>query len=407
MSMRPDACGPLLVQPTEHIPSRLPKHPDALGQPRGVLIGDFARQVTHSVLEGPEALSAIAAHWPKLYLRDPGASPYQSPGWITGWAKHLSPTTTPVAVLVHHRNGAPLAALALVREHADDGQTIRPLSSPHAEYIRPVGPLGDDPAVVLRILQALDLLACDAEVVLPDIPTGSELSTQLAYHPRWRPGTTSQRARVALPIAYWALPHPERQVQLRRRRQWGELIGDGRVDYRRTQTMAELLAAFDVLAQINQRQNKELHPASPDISTRRWRQVVQHVGPKVAFVATIAVDKRTIAAQLCLQHGPCCYSLITAMEPAKRDLAPGHALLRSLAHDLGRNGTASLDLGRTLHDEGQVAYRNQYGPTWSTTTTYTTNSSSSLTDGIEESSARSSSGSSAGASDRPARRSKR
>jgi CelD/BcsL family acetyltransferase involved in cellulose biosynthesis len=93
--------------------------------------------------------------------------------------------------------------------------------------------------------------------------------------------------------------------------------------------------------------------------------VLNRCGPGTAFIATLALDGEVVAAQLCLTRNRRAYSVVPAMHPNYKDLAPGHALLRHLAQDLTCAGYEHLDLGRTV--PGQHAYKNQYRPRWSET----------------------------------------
>ncbi|WP_256339321.1 GNAT family N-acetyltransferase [Streptomyces sp. 5112.2] len=76
-------------------------------------------------------------------------------------------------------------------------------------------------------------------------------------------------------------------------------------------------------------------------------------------------------AQLCLRPRPRVYSVVTAMDPACREMAAGHALLHLLCADLTTDGCTALDLGRTTTDPGQRAYKAAYGAIWTTTHTFT------------------------------------
>ncbi|MER5376289.1 GNAT family N-acetyltransferase [Streptomyces sp. NPDC002553] len=53
-------------------------------------------------------------------------------------------------------------------------------------------------------------------------------------------------------------------------------------------------------------------------------KVLEHCAP-FEFITTLTLDARPVAAQLCLRHKDRVYSVITAMDPTPRDLAPGYA----------------------------------------------------------------------------------
>ena len=354
-------------------PPTAPACPRIPGSHSLIIPDDFTGQLTFSVRQGPEALTTIATTWAQLYRRDPRATPYQSPEWITSWATHLPTDHTPLILLVQHRDGAPLAALVLVRDNAPQ-PTASPLSSPHAEYIRPVGPLSEDPAVVGRLLQALEAVARSTMIILPDVPVASELGRQLAAHPLWQHHGFSKGVEIALPFTYTELPPVVRRAHQRRQRGWSEMAG--RVQYHRTRTMEDLISYLDLLAAMHPPRSTGL-----DVSDRRWRRIVEECGPDNALIAMLTVDGIPAATRLCLRRGQRYYSLASAVEPTQRDTAPEHALLRSLIHDLSSTHATTLDLGSTHDDdEGLHAHKGQYGPLKITTVAFSTHHTAHLAD---------------------------
>jgi CelD/BcsL family acetyltransferase involved in cellulose biosynthesis len=329
--------------------------------------------MTHALheLTGPAARDFLAAHWRELYTQDPAATPYQSPQWLEGWARHLPRTATLTILLAATATGRPLAALPLVREDSRNKSRIRPLSSPTAEYVRPVGPHAEVPAVAASFAFFLVMLAEQgAQIEMTDVPSSSALGHYLAQacqDPGWQYATT-QCATVALPIPFSAMSPSTQKSHRRRQRKWTQLADQGRVTYTRTRHTSELLGSYQVLARLHQHRwtgHDPLPGPSAGADTARWRSVLESCSSALAFIATLCVDDHPIAAQLCLYQGHRAFSVVPAMEPAARHLAPGHALLRHLAQDLADEGFHSLDLGRTA--PGQHAYKAQYRPSWTST----------------------------------------
>ncbi|MGW1496589.1 GNAT family N-acetyltransferase [Streptomyces sp. NPDC002402] len=332
--------------------------------------------VTAQLLEGPHALAFLATAWPTLYERDVTATPYQSPAWLNAHAQQLPATATPLVVAVTTSQG-PAAALALVRDLGQSGPTVRPLSSPAAEYVRAVGPGVDEPAIADAFAGCLNSLARTSSVQLPDLPTDSSLGQALIARPQWR-HTTTPYAIVPLPVAYEALSRATRRDHTRRQRKWDALAADHSVVYRRTRTTPELLDAYDVLADLHRRRwaGSEPQPATePAADDTQWRTLLQTCGSDTAFIATLTLgdstEQQVVAAQLCLYRNHRAYSLCPAHDPAHQHIAPGHALLRRLCADLAEAGFVGLDLGRTRTDPKQLRYKAQYRPSWQTTSTFT------------------------------------
>ncbi|MFG3207354.1 GNAT family N-acetyltransferase [Streptomyces sp. NPDC048192] len=305
----------------------------------------------------------LARMWPALADADAAATAYQDPAWLLAWARHLPAHCEPL-ILAAVDGDRPVAALALVRELVRDGRTrITALSSPASEQIRPVGENAEAVSVLLDHLPCLG-----DEVLLADLPEDSLLARQA--HSQWgEPTAQTLYATVALPVDLAALSRSTRREHTRRRRTV-QALGE-RVGYHRTRTRADLLAAFDTLEELHHRRNALRPPDAhaPDLHLP-WREVLTECAD-IAFIATLTLDGRTVAAQLCLHHRGRAYSLITAMDPAHRDLSPGHALLHVLCEDLTHQGYAALDLGRTTAQDGQRAYKAAHGATWTTTRTYT------------------------------------
>ncbi|MEW1568596.1 GNAT family N-acetyltransferase [Streptomyces sp. NPDC093509] len=321
---------------------------------------------------GPDAMDALALPWRELYAEDSAATPFQSPAWLAAWARHLPHTATPIVLAATSPTGRWLAALALVRHDDGDRTRILALSAPHAECVRPVGPYADDATVAQAF--AFHLLLADdagADIVMTDVPATSALGTTLTLlceDTGWD-CTTTPNAAIQLPVRYDRLSASTAREHQRRRRTWTRLADAGRtVTYSRSRHTADLLQAFGVLCDLHQRRwaGHEPLPGSLTVADRdKWHDVLVELGAAHACIATLAVDAQVVAAQLLLTRGAHCFSLIPAMDPAHRHLAPGHALLRHLTEDLAGEGFHVLDLGRTIG--AQQAYKAQYRPAWTST----------------------------------------
>ncbi|MGX5186249.1 GNAT family N-acetyltransferase [Streptomyces avermitilis] len=326
-------------------------------------------QVQVGCLSGSSALAYLDEHWPALYARDGQATPYQSRAWLGGWAIH-QPTGSEPVVIVARDSRETVAAMAMARDTTDSGTLrLRPLSAPTAEVIRPVGPGAEDPSVTAALIGHLRAHGEDgAEVVLADIPAdctlGRHLRAQWAGHRAETPYAT-----VTLPVDYSALSRSTRREHRRRQRTWDDLSRTHHVLYRRTHSSTDLLETYPRLLRLHRLEWPEQAPGAEDDAA--WRTVLERCGPG-AFIATLAVDGHIVAAQLCLRRGVRAYSLLPAMDPAYRSLAPGHALLRYLTADLAAAGHRILDLGRTRSDPGQYAYKAQYGAIWTESLTAST-----------------------------------
>lgn len=314
---------------------------------------------------GRAALVFLGARWPALYSADPAASPFQSHPWLTAWA-HQLPAGATVLVLSVVGSGGESAALALVDQRDGDGRSrVLPLGSPWSEYVGPVGPGADHPAVAVALADALRGLASTASVVLPDIPATSGLGRALSARPAEWDRSSSPYAVVGLP-----LPEPRGRDHRRRRTRWAALDAAGRVEYRRTRDTPELLAALRDLTSLHSRRWASATP-----SDAPWPDVLRRCGSGFATIATLLLDGEPVAAQLLLYRGRRLYSLLTGWEPRHRNLSPGHALLRAISEEIaprrddGQNVFDSLDLGRTI--AGQVAYKALYGPMWGKVATFT------------------------------------
>ncbi|MGP3951155.1 GNAT family N-acetyltransferase [Streptomyces sp. 7N604] len=328
--------------------------------------------VTVRVLRDRSALSFLEDRWPMLYRQDAMATPYQSPEWLAGWTEQMSPTATPLVMVADDSDG-PVAALALVRDQSEGREQVRPLSSPHAEYIRAVGPGSEEHSVGAALAQCLRVLAREGDcVVMPDVPTDSCLGRHVAAQSGYD-HTTARCAVIGLPVDFSAMSRATRKEHKRRERTWvGLAAGGHRVVYRRTRSTAELIGTYPVLSELYHRRwagHVPLSEVGAAGADKQWQAVLERCGSGTAFIATLAVDEAVVAAQLCLYRHRRCYSVRPAMDPAYRELAPGHALLRRLTAELSGQGFISFDLGRTVEDAGQIAYKSQYLAEWKATLT--------------------------------------
>ncbi|MFE3169216.1 GNAT family N-acetyltransferase [Streptomyces sp. NPDC059224] len=321
--------------------------------------------VTVYALEGPAALAWMKDRWPALYRHDAGATPFGSPNWLLGWAGQLPPTAVPLLLVAADQSGVQ-GALALVRESRDGRSIVRAMSA-HCECITVVGPGSQDPRVAEALARELTQLTQDGtSVTLPNVPARSPLNLAMRSQPGWA-HTACRAAAVALPLTVAVLPRSIRRQHERRE----QVLSDcgAAITYRRTRTHGDLLAALPVLQALHAKQ-RQLAAEDGD----PWEAVLRRLGAAEAFIAEVAMDGAVIAAQLCLVRGRHCYSVLPAMDPAHRGLAPGHALLRRLIDDLTGSGFSWLDLGPTRETPGQIAYKAQYQPVWDAVGIFTSTS---------------------------------
>ncbi|MEU5583269.1 GNAT family N-acetyltransferase [Streptomyces huasconensis] len=325
------------------------------------------------VLEGTAASAFMASSWADLYRQNSQATPYQSPSWLTGWAHQLPPSSRLVVALCEGPARQVLAAVPLVCDRAGARPRTVALSVPMGEYVRAVGPAAEDPQVAEAFVGYLEELTSDGQhVEMAGLPADGALARRLtspgpAYAGRWHT-TLTDCAEISLPLAYAEMSRSTRRDHKRRQRTWDELAQCRKVTYRRTRDSDELLPAYAVLARLHARRWAGHAPPAglPHApGALHWPAVLERCGANMAFIATLAVDDEIVAAQLCLTRHRRAYSVVPAIDPLYKNLAPGHALLRHLAQDLTTAGYEYLDLGRTV--PGQHTYKDQYRPRWSKT----------------------------------------
>ncbi|MFI6341093.1 GNAT family N-acetyltransferase [Streptomyces sp. NPDC050535] len=316
---------------------------------------------------GPQAMDVLAHQWHQLNSEDDLATPFQSPQWLTAWARQLPHTSTPVILAATSPSGRILAALAMARQDGGPRSRFVPLSAPHTECVRLVGPHAEDPAIARAFVFHLLLIAeaADADVVMTDVPATSALGqclNQLCEDHGWQ-STSAASASIPLPVHYDTLARSTQRQHTRRRHTWTRLAASRTVTYTRTRHTQDLLDAFGVLCHLHQRRSRpqDALPA-PAIAAdaHHWRPVLTHLGAAHAAIATLAVDDTVIAGQMILTRQPRCYSRIPATDPAYGHLAAGHALLRYLIADLAQEGFHTLELGRTTGHH--TTFERQYGP---------------------------------------------
>ncbi|MEU1500524.1 GNAT family N-acetyltransferase [Streptomyces sp. NPDC005732] len=309
-------------------------------------------------LRGPEAMDLLTGKWRELYADDRSATPFESADWLTAWARQLPCTTTPLILTAKSPTGRIVAALPLARHEDRTRSQISPLSGPHAPCLRPIGPHANDPAVARAFAFHL-LLAAErenADIALTAVDADSPLGHALhliSADISWT-RTAPARTAILLPVRYDSLTPSVQREHARRRRTWTRLAASHTITYTRTRHSQDLAAATTAWTDLRRRHD----PLQPEPGAGDWRAVLEKVGAATACIATLHVDSTVIAAQLCLTRGPHCYTLPLATDPARRHLAPGHALLRHLVDDLAADGFHTLHLDTT---SWQHAGRGQYG----------------------------------------------
>ncbi|WP_329020732.1 GNAT family N-acetyltransferase [Streptomyces sp. NBC_01601] len=317
-------------------------------------------RITHvRSLEGEAAAAWINRWWPVLYDAAPHASAYQAPQWITAWLHQLPASDTPVVIVVADEGGVS-AALALARHRSEATSTLSALT-PYAELNDLTGPGARRPHIAHALTTHLEQLVREgAGIDLTNVPGDSELAIALARRATWQ-ASPARSALIPLPLVWDTLsPSLRRQHAKRERR----LHAGHSITYARTRTTDDLLQMQPQLERLHAARWSQDGPARtprPD-----WMTVLTELSHETAFIASIAIDGTLAAAQLCLHRGTTSWSLRPAMNPDFARLAPGHLLLRRLIDDLASHGFTGLDLGRTSESGGQIGYKDQYQPQWST-----------------------------------------
>ncbi|MER6443397.1 GNAT family N-acetyltransferase [Streptomyces sp. NPDC001185] len=196
----------------------------------------------------------------------------------------------------------------------------------------------------------------DADVALTSVDADSPLAHALhlvGADISWT-RTAPARTAILLPVRYDTLPPSVQREHARRQRTWTRLAVTHTINYTRTRHSQDLAVAAAVWADLQHR-----HGPHDNAGTTDWISVLEHQRAPQASIATLSVDSTVIAAQLCLTRGPHCYTLPLTADPARRHLAPGHALLRHLVDDLAADGFHTLHLAPTT--SRHYAGRGQYG----------------------------------------------
>ncbi|MFE7077345.1 GNAT family N-acetyltransferase [Streptomyces sp. NPDC057620] len=302
--------------------------------------------VPHTVrtLIGADALEVLTRHWPALYTQDLEATPFQSPAWLTGAARLLPATATPLVLAATTASGRIIAALALVRDHERNHHSVRfrPLSAPHLSHLRLTGPHCDDDAVARGFaLHLLFLQETGADISLPGLHGDTAFGRAVQAVCPDSLTTGPSPAVLVLPFSFEALASSRQRAHARRCRHWAQLAATHTITYRRSHHQRALRAGLKVLTTLHQaaRSRPGAGTAVP------WHRVMPAVGAAGAFAAELHVDDTPVAAQLCLTRGHACYSVEQVTHPGYRHVAPGHALLRHLLDDLAQEGFHTLHAG--------------------------------------------------------------
>jgi hypothetical protein len=145
------------------------------------------------------------------------------------------------------RTCALVAAMA-AKPDVDGAVRVRPLSGPHAEFVRVTGHGADLPETAAAIAAALTALAREChDLAVTDLPTDTALGRHLAAHPD-RECETVPTAAIGLPRDWAALPRTTRRSTNRRDRALRQLVDDGhRIVFDRTRNTDKLQDRYRTL----------------------------------------------------------------------------------------------------------------------------------------------------------------
>jgi CelD/BcsL family acetyltransferase involved in cellulose biosynthesis len=316
--------------------------------------------VTTSLLRGDAAADFLRDELPALYAADPGATPFQSPGWCTAWLATAGRAAGVEPIVVAVAGPRP-AAIAVQRSTGTEGELVEPLSSPRADYALPVGPGSADPTVLRALVDGV--ARCGERVLLHEVPD-SPLASVLDQAPGFVRGAASATASLTLP-GRWAEPLPTGEHARKLRR----LARRGHVRCIASNDAATARAALGDLVRLHRAQwagrEDVIAPFDDPVVLATYEAVVTAVGPEEAVVWRLFVGDDVVAAYLCFRRGHVCYAYRPALDVAWFRLSPGHLLLRLMLAQLAAQGVTCFDLMR-----GEYAYKEAYADSWRCNRTY-------------------------------------
>ena len=316
-----------------------------------------AHTTTAAVLVGRPAITGwLEAHGPAVYDADPHATPYASPGWLSGWTAQLPARDEPLLLLAHDPDGLP-AALPLVRTPGSGALLCLVTALAGHEYVAPVGPGAQHPKVAAALADTLTELAAAGGVVLtlPYVPSTSALGRELARRPGWSRIPT-ETAVVALPWDPSALPRSARRQHARRDRQHAD-PDSPQITYRRTEPgdVDQLSAAAGCWTTCTPPAGP---PALPSPTGRRSSTTARTPPPSRSWKPTAAPSPRSSSSPGARTRG----RHWSAWTPAPPNCPPATPCCGTCCATSASTDTPPLDLGPTV--QGQRAYKDQYGPQW-------------------------------------------
>ncbi|WP_232666503.1 GNAT family N-acetyltransferase [Pseudonocardia sp. TRM90224] len=283
----------------------------------------------------------LAAEWDELADRTGGATPFHRPGWFRAWWEAFG--SGDPEIIEARRDGRLVGVLPMLRNR---GQ-LRGMDNWHTFVFGPVA--ADDEAV--QELCELVLAATGSSTVIGHLmPRDCTAMTAAAASRRCATDVQTLQRSPYVPIdqdfdSYLRGRDQRWLKQLERRRR--KLAGKGQLELDVSDGCDDLPHLLDETFRIEalgwKGESGTAITSRPD--TERFYRALSGWAAEAGFlrIATLKLDGKAIAADICLEDQTSHFFLKTGFDPELRALAPGLVL----RHDMIKR---SFDLGQTTYE---------------------------------------------------------
>jgi CelD/BcsL family acetyltransferase involved in cellulose biosynthesis len=303
-------------------------------------------------------VGAILTHeWDELARANTSATIFQTSGWYRAWLATVAGHERAEPLVLRFPATGPIRAGLALQISLEPAVTIRPLSSPWADYHDAVGDPFD--------FEAIESLACTLQefieetgypLVLDEVVPGGMLE-RIAGHLDVRRSESSATAAIDLTNSLHTAHVLSRKEHLAKSARLARL---GRVACRhqseRTEVLRRLPAFIEMHTSRWSQRADAIAPFDGGVIDAAFAAMVDHVAPLGQLLLTeLTLNGKPIAMYFGFAYNERYNGYRTAFDLAHRRLSPGHLMLRQMIVDFAVAGFRELNLMR-----GGYAYKYEY-----------------------------------------------
>ncbi len=303
------------------------------------------RPVQADVVRDAQAMAALAPDWQTLFKTCPGATPFQSPGWLQPWWDCFQQGALTLVAIRHLGELIGLAPLYIA------SRTVRFLGVGISDYGGVLATGGWERTVAGSVLEALGDLESEWDVCDLDELRGTSPLLFAKVPARYKVSVAESSICPQVELCGFRLSGKQRRNLTNSRHRLERAFPGVRFETLRNEEADTFVEAFVGLHEARRREREESGVLA-DANVQRFHRAaiprLQREGK--ARLHVLRTPDRILSTLYCLSHGQTLYYYLGGFDPSLERLSPGSLLIEYALEQAREEGLQVMDFLRGTED---------------------------------------------------------